>query len=405
MKITLMIPIGIDRPSGQRYFNIARGLVSRGHKVRILALHPDLERCHDRRYTEAGVEIWYVGQMHVRKRDGIPRRFGPLELIRVVVASTLGMTAAVIRSSADIYHLGKPQAINGMAAILGVRLWHRRPFYLDCDDDEVTSNHLAQPWQRAVFAFWQWLLVKLAKGVTVNTRYRAEIVGRQRGREPIYVPNGVDQFRFRSQEPANIEALRSALGLSGYRIIVYIGTLAVHNHPVHLLIDAFVQLAQSTSNVALLLVGGGEDTERLRQLAADSHIGAPIVFTGHVPPEDVPMYLALAYVSVDPVFDDEVARSRCPLKIFESMAMGIPVVAGDVGDRRDILAQGRAGVLVEAGNTGALASGIASVLDDEPCRQEMALYASDQARYYAWPHLATQWEKAYDRDSLRECSE
>jgi len=42
--------MGIERPSGRRYLNIARGLVHTGHTVRILALHPDFANCVVRRF-------------------------------------------------------------------------------------------------------------------------------------------------------------------------------------------------------------------------------------------------------------------------------------------------------------------------------------------------------------------
>lgn len=39
MRVVFLLPMGIDRPSGRRYLNIARGLVRRGVRVRLLALH------------------------------------------------------------------------------------------------------------------------------------------------------------------------------------------------------------------------------------------------------------------------------------------------------------------------------------------------------------------------------
>ncbi len=91
MRITLLITMGIERPSGRRYFHIARELVRCGHAVRVLALHPDLAGCRRRRFVRDGVEVWYVGQMHARKSGSLPERFGPLQLLRVLVGATLGM--------------------------------------------------------------------------------------------------------------------------------------------------------------------------------------------------------------------------------------------------------------------------------------------------------------------------
>ncbi|HEY1013301.1 MAG TPA: glycosyltransferase, partial [Herpetosiphonaceae bacterium] len=321
MRIVFLIVSGLERPAGHRYFQIARELVRRGHRVRLLALHPDLPSCRERRFRRDGVEVWYVGQMHARKSASNPTRFGPLELLGVLVRSTLGMVWGVICSPADAYHLGKPQPVNGLAALLGVALIRRRRFYVDCDDDEVQSNRLTAGWQRAVFGFWQWLLPALAAGATVNTEFMRRRLAR-RGIGPLaWVPNGVDPARFRAPAPAALEALRAALGLAGRRVVAYVGTLALQNHPVDLLLDSFALLAGELPDVDLLLVGGGEDLGELRRRAAAAGLAGRVLFAGQIPQASVPAYLALASLSVDPVNDDDVARARWPLKVAESLAL------------------------------------------------------------------------------------
>jgi glycosyltransferase involved in cell wall biosynthesis len=396
MQITLLIPMGIERPSGRRYFSLARELVQRGHRLRILALHPALETCQQRRFVCDGVEVWYVGQMHARKGGSGPAPTGSLALLRVVLASTLGMVWGVLCSPAEVYHLGKPQPINGAAALLAVVVVRGQRFYVDCDDDETTSNRCTAAWQRWVFAFWQWLLPALAAGVTVNTHFLAQRMQR-RGIAPIaYVPNGVDSERFPLPPAATLAALRRALGLEGRRVIVYAGTLVLHNHPVDLLIDAFGQVLCQVPAAVLLLVGGGEDLHTLREMVWQRGLQHAVFFTGTVPHHSVPAYLALAAMSVDPVYDDAVARARSPLKLFESMALGTPVVTGAVGDRAELLDGGRAGVLVVPGDAAALAEGMLHLLHDDAQRQALAQAARQHVQRYTWRALAAAWEAVYD---------
>jgi glycosyltransferase involved in cell wall biosynthesis len=395
MRITLLLTAGIDRPVGARYLPICAELARRGHWVRILALHPDFAACRERRFMRDGVEVWYVGQMHARKSDSVPERFAPLQLLRVLVAATLGMVWGVVCSPADVYHLGKPQPINGMAALLGVLLLRRHRFYVDCDDDEVASNRLTAGWQRAVFGFWQWLLPRLAAGVTVNTHFLADRMRRAGIARVAYVPNGADPHC--APPPATTTVLRAALGLAGRRVVAYAGTLALQNHPVDLLIDAFAQVAARVPDAALLLIGGGEDLPRLRRQAEQLGLRDRVRFTGQAPRRGVPAYLALADVSVDPVRDNDVARARSPLKIFESMALGVPVVTGDVGDRAALLDGGRAGVLVRPGDATALAEALAALLTDEPRRQALADASRRHTLRYTWADLAARWEAIYDR--------
>ncbi|MBI1802704.1 MAG: glycosyltransferase family 4 protein [Chloroflexi bacterium] len=398
MTITMLILAGIERPAGRRYFHIACGLVQRGHRVRILALHPHLAECSERRFVRDGVEVWYVGQMHALKAGDVPARFGALQLARVLLNATVGMIRGIIESRSDVYHLGKPQPVNGAAALVGVMLLRCRGFYVDCDDDEVHSNRLMNRWQRAVFAFWQWLLPRLAEGVTVNTRYAANRMHRAGIGHITYVPNGVAPDLFRRPPSDAIAATRNRLGFAGKRVIAYVGTLALHNHPVDLLIDAFERIARQMPDVALLMIGGGEDLAALRQRVIDMGLQDRISLIGHVPQEQVPVYLALAELSVDPVRDDEVARSRSPLKLFESMALGVPVVTGDVGDRAEWLDQGRAGVLVAPGDARALADAIQELLRDNGRRMAIGRAAKEQAGQYSWPLLAARWEQVYGPD-------
>lgn len=395
MRITFLIIMGVERPSGRRYFQIARGLVAMGHSVRILALHPDLANCPRRRYVEDGVEVWYVGQMHARKSGSVPVRFGPLALLRVLAGATLGMIWGVLCSPADVYHLGKPQPVNGLAALVAVALLRRQPFYVDCDDDEVRGNRLTAGWQRAVFAFWQGLLPRLAAGVTVNTRHLADEVTRAGAHNVVVVPNGVELARFAPPPAGQLDALRASLGLEGRRIIAYAGTLALQNHPVELLVEAFVAVAAACPDAALLLIGGGEDLPALRELAGRLGLGDRVYFTGQLGHAAVPAFLALAELSVDPVRDDPVARARSPLKLVESMALGVPVVTGDVGDRATTLDKGAAGVLVRPGDPAALAQAIVALLHDEPRRQALADAGRVQALRYDWPHLARRWVGVY----------
>ncbi|MBX0327754.1 glycosyltransferase family 4 protein [Oscillochloris sp. ZM17-4] len=397
MRVTLMMVASLDRPAGRRYFPIARALARRGHQVRVLALHPDLASCPRRRFTQDGVEVWYVGQMHARKAGSVPGRFGPLGLLRVLAGSTLGMIWGVICSPSDVYHLGKPQPVNGVAALLAVRLLRRRPFYVDCDDDEVRGNRLPAAWQRAVFGFWQWLLPRLAAGATVNTRHLAAEMARAGVAPVALVPNGVDLDRFLAPPAPQLDAMRAALGLTGGPVVAYAGSLALQNHPVDLLIDAFAQVAAAMPAAALLIIGGGEDLPLLQERVARAGLRDRVYFTGQVHYQAVPAYLALADLSVDPVRDDPVARARSPLKLIESMALGVPVVTGDVGDRAELLAGGAAGALVRPGDARALAEAIIGLLGDAPRRQALAAAGRERASAYGWEQLADTWATVYIR--------
>jgi glycosyltransferase involved in cell wall biosynthesis len=395
-RIVFLITMSLERPGGVRYFNIARELVRSGYRVRIIALHPAFDQCRQRRFVRDGVEVWYVGQMHARKSGSVPGRFGPLTLLRVVVGSTLGMVWGVICSPADAYHLGKPQPINGMASLLSVLILRRRPLFVDWDDDEVRSNRLTAAWQRAVFGFWQWLLPRLATGVTVNSQALAERVAAIGDVPYVCVPNGVDPDLFTLAAHDWQHDVRRKLGLEGRRVVAYAGTLALQNHPVDLLLDAFTHIAHDLPDVDLLLIGGGEDMPELQRMVESRQLDDRVQFVGQVPQAEVPLYLSLAELSVDPVHDDAVARARAPLKIAESLALGVPVVTGDVGDRAGMLSSG-AGWLVPPGDSSALARALRERLDDHESLTHARAVAYRVSQQYTWRVQRDRWHQLYQR--------
>jgi len=107
----------------------------------------------------------------------------------------------------------------------------------------------------------------------------------------------------------------------------------------------------------------------------------------------------MADVSVDPVYDDEVARARWPVKIMESLALGVPIVTGDVGDRREILGEGTAGLLVSPGDPGTLADGLEAVLNDSSLYQSLSAGCRIQAAEYVLEDLALRLLTFYERAS------
>jgi glycosyltransferase involved in cell wall biosynthesis len=398
MKILFVLTQSLDSPSGLgRYGPLAREIARRGYDVELIALHYAWHQLAQKSFIDSDVRVNYVGQMHVRKEGPRKLYYGPVRLMLVSLASTFRLTRALLRSEADIIQLCKPQPYNVLAARLGGR---GRPIYCDCDDYEAETNRFAGKWQRQIVRYFEDGIVRDAAGLTVNTHFT-----RQRyidlgypEQKIVYVPNGVERERFDIQ-PQRSHLEQQLSGLDNFDsdapLILYVGTLGLLSHPVDLLLEAFQQIAKKMPRVQLMLIGGGEDFDILVEQSRELGIDTKTFFMGRQPPEDIPAYLSLATVSVDPVHDDLIARARSPLKALESMAMGVPVVTGDVGDRRQILEDGAAGVLVKPGDSQALADGIELVLKDPQGRQRMVDEASSNRERWYWDNLAADFLRVY----------
>ena len=395
MKIAFVLTQSLDSPSGLgRYGPLARELVKLGHRVEVLALHYDWVNLPQKSFVEAGVQVHYVGQMHVQKSGSRKTYFGPGKLLLVSLQATWKLAQAVARSEADLIHLGKPQPFNVLAARYGRR---GRPLFCDCDDYEAETNKFSSGWQKSVVRYFEDGIVNLADGLTVNTHFlqkRYQSLGFPAGKIQI-VPNGVERGRFNGRS-AN-DDLAQKWGLDPEApIILYVGTLGLLSHPVDLLLAAFVKVQTAVPTAQLLLVGGGEDYDKLQQMAQTLGIAEKTTFTGRVAPEEIPDYLRLGTISLDPVHDDLIAKARSPLKIVESLAVGTLVVTGDVGDRREMLHNETLGIVVEPGSGDSLAQGILSLLQNQAKREAMAQVALQQREQWFWEQLVTDFVKIYE---------
>jgi len=189
--------------------------------------------------------------------------------------------------------------------------------------------------------------------------------------------------------------LRNALNLQEKQVIIYVGTLSQISHSVGLLLEAFAIVEKELPKAHLLLVGTGDDRVLLQRKVQELGLSAKVTFVGEVLPSNVANYFRLAQCSVDPVRDEAVAKARSPLKIVESLALGVPVVTGNVGDRAEMLQNGAAGLLVKPGDAQALAAGIVKLLKDKALQENLVFGAQAQAEKYLWASLAQNWLKCY----------
>lgn len=395
--VTFVLTQSLECPSGVgRYWPLAKGLAKRGLRVRVVALHPDYRRLARRRFTLEGVDVCYVGQMHVQKTGSEKLHFRPLTLLWISAVATLRLTWVALTKSSDLVHIGKPHPMNGSAALVLLALG--RTVYLDCDDIETTSNRYGAQWQRKVVAWFEDNLPRWVCGVTVNTSFLLARVRQlvPKGRSVILVPNAVDSARFQIPKQAQIAQTRRQHRLEDRPVVAYIGSMNLTNHAIDLLLECFARIVlKEIPQAILMLVGGGEDLDQLQHMARDLRVEKNVLFIGRIEPGDVALYYAAADVVVDPVFDDEVAQARSPLKLYESLAVGTPIVTGDVGDRREAL-DGQEEMLVGPGDAEALGWRLVSLLEDSEGRERLRRWALERRQQFTWESRIDEFVRIYD---------
>jgi glycosyltransferase involved in cell wall biosynthesis len=153
--------------------------------------------------------------------------------------------------------------------------------------------------------------------------------------------------------------MRARLGLADAPVVGYVGSFQDW-HDVNGLVDAFRSLP---SDARLLLVGHGPGREAAHEGVAELGLADRAVFTGHVPPEEVPELIAAMDVAVAP-YREQSDFYFSPLKLFECMAAGTATVAAAIGQIGEVVDSGVNGLLYEPGDSRGLAAAIATLLDD-----------------------------------------
>jgi glycosyltransferase involved in cell wall biosynthesis len=157
-------------------------------------------------------------------------------------------------------------------------------------------------------------------------------------------------------------------------------------------VDVVVEAMRLLEDAELVIVGGlppEPDLDRLKALASRLSLGDRVFFRGFVPPPALEGERANADVFVIPLLDSTTARLfTSPLKLFEAMASGRPLVASDLPSIREILTHEENALLVPPGDPRALAQAIERLLRDSALSGRLAARAFEKVKAYSWDRRA-----------------
>ena len=162
------------------------------------------------------------------------------------------------------------------------------------------------------------------------------------------------------------------------RYICYTGSLYQWKG-IDVLIAAMGLLPEET----LLVAGGGRRLNELKGMAERMGL-KNIIFTGEVRHHSVPGILAHAKMAVLPNINSGPSAFSSPLKLFEYMAFGLPIVASDIQVFREVLVHQENAMLVHPNDPEALASGIKSLLQNTAMAKNISLQARKNAADFTY---------------------
>ena len=196
-------------------------------------------------------------------------------------------------------------------------------------------------------------------------------------------PSGTDTELF---HPMEKEHSCQKLGLDPTcNYVGFIGSFLAYQG-IDILIDAAPLVLEKIPNARFLLVGDGPMRAAWEKQAQEEGIQDHFIFTGHVPYREVPNYIGAMDVCVAPHHQE--TNQASPVKLFDYMASGRPIVASDIEVVREIVADSECAILVTPNSAKDIAEVVIRLLKDANLRVELAV----EGREYAVGH--------YDRRKL-----
>lgn len=260
--------------------------------------------------------------------------------------------------------------------VLPVFIFKLRGFY-------VVYN--AHTWSKKTKWFLKIFLGKDMKIVCNSEGTRKQILqdGFPNG---IVVPNGVDVEEF--DNLGGKLDLRKKLALPlDKKIAMYVGHLYGWKG-VGVMIDS-AKLLQHNSNVLFVVIGGDEEERSEYSAKIKNESIGNVLLLGHKFKKDIPQYITSADVLILPniATTEESVNYTSPIKMFEYMASGVPILASDLPSLREVLNEGNS-VLVKSGDPQALATGIEKILSDTELCERITRNANRDVKKYTWDAYA-----------------
>lgn len=204
--------------------------------------------------------------------------------------------------------------------------------------------------------------------------------------------NGVEPSLFPPEEEK--EGIRAELGLAGKRIVGFSGFLREW-HRMDMALESLASLVRAGfDDLFLLVVGDGPGCRPLMEHASSLGVGERVKITGGMPPEAVPRWVSTFHVGVLPAINPYAS----PLKLFDYLAAGVPVVAPDQENLREVVEHGKTALLFEKGNPLAFEESVKSLLEDRGLADRIGKNgrASILERGFTWKENARRVVEAYE---------
>ncbi len=256
---------------------------------------------------------------------------------------------------------------------------------------------LPGPMNKLIHQVEWWLTYEARRVIVCSTYMRAELerIFALPGEKIDVVPNGVDVEDF-AVDAAEAAATRSTLTGPRTRMILYAGRLE-YEKGVQTLLAALQDVRRRCGPTRLFVAGVGTYSDELRREVRRLGLRRHVRFTGFLADRELRLHFGAADVAVVPSIYEPFG-----LVAVEAMACGTPVVVGDTGGLREIVADG-SGLSFPPQDADALADALVRVLSDDALAAALVTRGIERARdRYDWGAVARRTADVYRLAGVEE---
>jgi len=363
---------------------LAEGLAERGHQVLVLAAsergEPHTDDTRNLRLTRlrSFPTPLRVGQRWCWWQRGVLMRH--LSAFRPEVVHLHDPTLGALQVPGPIHQLGLPLVITAHALPINV----------------VHIVHAPRRLQRWIESYlWHLAARRLVsfEAVITPSAYAAASYAHHAGGHPLAISNGVNLQRFHPAVGNSVErvSLAERFGLDpGRPIILHVGRID-REKDVEVVIRAAAR-AMDSADAQLLVVGDGNDRQRLVGLARELGIGDRTVFAGFLGRDALPHTYRLATV-----FALSTRIEAEGIVVLEAAASGLPIVAVRATSMPELVERPGCGYLVEPGDAVGMADRLVDLLRNPAQREQLKQAALAMARQHSYEITLDQHEALYQR--------